>query len=85
MPEAVVGDLAAVNGGAAAIGTANKFVRADHRHALGPLVADLPFAEYEADAMALDNLSAAQAVVTTKLGRIYFDNSADRHPFIYVG
>jgi hypothetical protein len=84
VPEAEVADLAPVDGGAAAIGSLNKFVRADHKHALGPLVADLNFSEYEADAMALQNLTAADAVVTTKLGRIYFDISADRHPYIYV-
>lgn len=85
VPEALVGDLAAVDGGAAAIGTANKFVRADHKHVLGPLVAHLNFSEYEAAAMALQNLEAADAVTTAKLGRIYFDESADRHPFVYVG
>jgi hypothetical protein len=84
VPEAAVGDLAAVDGGAAAIGSANKFVRADHKHALGPLVADLNFAEYEADALALQNLTATDAVTTTKLGRIYFDSSADRHPYVYT-
>src|SRR4030042_1662054 len=41
VPEALVGDLAAVDGGAAAAGTANKFVKADHKHALGPLQANL--------------------------------------------
>jgi hypothetical protein len=85
VPEASVGDLAAVDGGAAAIGSANKFVRADHKHALGPLVADLNFAEYEADALALQNLQATDGIVTTKLGRIYFDKSSDRHPYVYVG
>ena len=85
VPEALVGDLAAVDGGAVAIGTANKFVRADHKHALGPLVADLNFSEYEADALALQNLSAIDATVTAKLGRIYFDTSTNRHPFVYVG
>jgi hypothetical protein len=85
VPEASVGDLAAVDGGAAAIGSANKFVRADHKHALGPLVADLNFAEYEADALALQNLQATDGIVTAKLGRIYFDKSSDRHPYVYVG
>jgi hypothetical protein len=85
VPEASVGDLAAVDGGAAAIGSANKFVRADHKHALGPLVADLNFAEHEADALALQNLQATDGIVTTKLGRIYFDISSDRHPYVYVG
>jgi len=45
----------------------------------------LNFSEYEADALALQNISATDAVVTAKLGRIYFDTSADRHPFVYVG
>jgi hypothetical protein len=85
VPEAAVGDLAAVDGGAASVGSLNKFVRADHKHALGPLVADLNFNEHEADAMALQNLTAADGVTTTKLGRIYFDTSTDRHPYIYVG
>jgi hypothetical protein len=85
VPEALVGDLAAVDGGAAAIGSANKFVRADHKHALGPLVADLNFAEYEADALALQNIQATDGVTTAKLGRIYFDMSSDRHPYVYVG
>lgn len=83
VPEALVGDLVTVDGGAAAIGTANKFVRADHKHPLGPLVADINFAEYEADALALQNLEAADAITTAKLGRIYFDKSADRHPYVY--
>ena len=86
VPEALVGDLVTVDGGAAAIGALNRFVRADHKHALGPLIADIDFAEYEADAMALDNRSATVSPVTTaKPGRIYFDISTDRHPFVYVG
>lgn len=85
VPEALVGDLAAVDGGAAAIGSANKFVRADHKHALGPLVADLNFQEHEASALALQNTSAAAAVTTSKLGRIYFDTTSDRHPYVYTG
>jgi len=86
VPEALVGDLVTVDGGAAAVGTANKFVRADHKHPLGPLVADLNFQEHEAPALALQNTSAAGAITTTKLGRIYFDTTAaDRHPYVYTG
>jgi len=85
VPEALAGDLVTVDGGAAAIGALNRFVRADHKHPLGPLVAHLDFAERESRAMALHNMSAVDAVVTAKLGRIYFDTSADRHPFVYVG
>lgn len=86
VPEADPGDLAAVDGSAAAIGSANKFVRADHIHALGPLVADLDFSEQEADGMSLENMTAVDDVTTTKMGRIYFDTTpADRHPYIYTG
>ena len=85
VPEALVGDLVTVDGGAAAVGTANKFVRADHKHPLGPLVADLNFQEHEASALALQNTSAAGAVTTSKLGRIYFDTTSDRHPYVYTG
>jgi hypothetical protein len=81
VPEASVGDLAAVDGGAAAIGSANKFVRADHKHALGPLVANLDFAKKQATAMALDVQATAPGTPVT--GQIYF-NSADSHPYVYV-
>jgi hypothetical protein len=80
VPEAEVGDLAAVDGGAAAIGTADKFVRADHKHALGPLVADLEFAKHEASQMAVQN--AAEAPADPVAGQIYF-NTGDNHPYIY--
>jgi hypothetical protein len=81
VPEASVGDLAAVDGGAAAVGTANKFVRADHKHALGPLVANLDFAKHNATAMALDVQSTAPSSPVD--GQIYF-NTTDDHPYVYV-
>ena len=86
VPEALVGDLAAVNGGAAAIGTANRFVRADHRHALGPLVADLDFDYREADDFSLEvraDLTAPPTGAAIKEGRLGF-YSFDDHPYIYV-
>jgi len=81
VPEASVGDLAAVDGGSAAIGTANKFVRADHKHALGPLVADLDFAKNNAVNMALDVQATAPSSPVD--GQIYY-SSTDKHPYVYV-
>lgn len=80
---AAVGSPVALDG-LAADGTSTAFVRADHKHALGPLAANLDFAEREAKRLSLDNKSAADAYVTTKLGVIYFDIN-DRHPYIYLG
>jgi hypothetical protein len=80
---AVAGSPVALDG-LAADGTSTAFVRADHKHALGPLAVDLNFNEHEADKLALDNLSAAAAYTTTKLGVVYFD-TVDRHPYIYIG
>jgi len=73
----------AVDGSAEAIGTADQPARADHRHALGPLVADLDFAEYEADGLSLETRADLPAVVTTKQGRIGF-YTYDQHPYIYT-
>lgn len=81
VPEALVGDLAAVDGGAAAVGTANKFVRADHKHALGPLVADLDFGRNNAIKMLLDVVGTHDA--TPVEGEIDF-LTTDDHPYVYV-
>jgi len=86
VPEALVGDLAAVDGDPAAIGTANKFVRADHKHALGPLAADLDFNYKEADNLSLeakDDLTAAPTGAAIKEGRVGF-YTYDDHPYVYV-
>ncbi len=80
---ATVGSPVALDG-LASDGTSTAFVRADHKHAFGALAVDLNFNEHEADRMALDNLSAAAAYTTTKLGVIYFDTN-DRRPYIYIG
>jgi len=75
-----------VDGTAASPGAGTTASKIDHIHALGPLVADLNFNEKEADAMALQNATSGDAIVTAKLGRIYFDTTpADRHPYIYIG
>jgi len=82
VPEALVGDIAAVDGSAAATGSANKFVRADHVHALGPLVADLDFGKNNANNMALH--AAADAPADPVDGQVYYDTTGgDLHPYIY--
>jgi hypothetical protein len=70
--------------GLSADGTSTSFVRADHKHALGPLATDLNFNEHEAAKLALNNLSSASAYTTTKIGVVYID-TVDRHPYVYTG
>jgi len=72
-----------VDGSPAAIGTSTEAARADHRHALGPLVADMDFAEYEGDALSLETRADLPAVLTTKQGRVGF-YTYDQHPYIYT-
>lgn len=81
VPEALVGDLAAVDGGAAAVGTANKFVRADHKHGLGPLVADLDFSRKKGVKLVLDVVGTHDATPVT--GEIDYLTS-DNHPYVYT-
>jgi len=66
-----VAPTAAVDGGAAAEGTSSSITaRADHKHALGPLTADLNFAGNEGTDFCLQNSAADPA--TPVLGKIYF-------------
>lgn len=66
-----VAPTAAVDGGAAAEGSSSDIsARADHKHALGPLAADLDFAGNEGKDMCLYNSAADPA--TPVLGKIYF-------------
>ena len=85
VPEALVGDLAAVDGGAAAVGTANKFVRADHKHALGPLAADLDFDQNEAKSLVLEAVDTPPDNGAEVEGQVYFDTGVgDKHPYIWI-
>jgi hypothetical protein len=88
VPVGLVGDVTTIDGTGATVGSVNRFLRADHRHAgPGPLVPgfNLNFSENEATSLCLENLSATYGTVTKRLGRIYFDQSGDRHPYIYTG
>lgn len=80
--EGVVGTLVAIDGGATSLGTDDALPHLDHRHALGPLVADLDFSEQEADALSLEARADLPGVVTTKAGRIGF-YTFDNHPYVY--
>lgn len=83
--EGVVGTLGAVDGGAAALGTDNAIPHLDHKHALGPLVAALDFAQNMADGMVLEAVDTPPDAAAEVEGQIYFDSGvADKHPYIWV-
>ncbi len=85
VPEALVGDLAAVDGGAAAVGVANKFVRADHKHALGPLQANLNCNQKQLVGQVMHVVAAAPDAGTEVEGQIYYNSTGgDKHPYIWV-
>lgn len=85
VPEALAGDLAAVDGGAAAAGSANKFVRADHRHALGPLQADLDCNQKQLAGQVMHVAAAAPNSGAEVEGQIYYNSTGgDKHPYIWV-
>ncbi len=84
-PEALVGDLAAIDGQAAAVGTANKFVRADHRHPLGPLQADLNCNQKQLVGQVVHVAAGPPNPGTEIEGQIYYNSSVgDKHPYIWV-
>jgi len=85
VPEALVGDLAAVDGGAAAVGTANRFVRADHKHALGPLQANLDFNQKQGVGQVMHVATTPPNPGTEVEGQIYYNSTVgDKHPYIWV-
>jgi hypothetical protein len=85
VPEAELADLAAVDGGAASVGTVNRFVRADHKHALGPLLANLDFNQKQAIGQVLHVATSAPNSGSEVEGQLYYNSSAgDKHPYIWV-
>ena len=85
VPEALVGDLAAVDGGAAAVGTANKFVRADHKHALGPLQANLDCNQKELVGQVMHSVASAPNSGAEVEGQIYYNSTVgDKHPYVWI-
>lgn len=79
--EGIVGTIAAVDGSAAALGTDNAVPHLDHVHPLGPLVADLDFAQNSAVAIVIDPQASAPG--TPVDGQMYY-NTTDDHPYVYV-
>lgn len=78
LPDALTGDLAAIDGGVAVVGTLDKVSRADHKHPLGTLVANLNLGGNQLINALLEKLAAAP---TEYAGRIYF-NTVDGHAYI---
>ena len=85
VPEALLGDLVAVDGVIAAVGTANKFVRADHKHALGPLQANLNCNQKQLTGQVMHVAASGPNVGTEVEGQIYYNSTVgDKHPYIWV-
>jgi hypothetical protein len=72
----------AVDGSAGAVGVAGDAARADHVHALGPLVANLDFDQNEAVSLILENSTGPDAASEAE-GQIYYDTAANR-PKVWV-
>jgi len=70
-----------VDGTAEAVGTSDEAARADHIHALGPLVANLDFNKKEALKLVIEQLASEPADPTQ--GQIYY-NTTDDHLYVYV-
>lgn len=71
------------DGTAGAAGNDGDAARADHIHALGPLVADLDFNSNNALSFVLENSSAAPDSGSEQPGQLYYDTDDDR-PKIWV-
>lgn len=83
--EGVVGTLAAIDGSAAALGSANAVPHLDHVHALGPLVAALNCGQQQLQRHVLHAAETAPDAAAEVEGQIYFDTSVgDKHPYIWV-
>ncbi len=78
VPEPLIGQLGAVNGGAATLGTSNTMVRGDHKHPMGTFVANLHLGGNEAQDMLLEKLGSNPVFGSA---RIYF-RTIDGHPYI---
>ena len=70
-----------VDGTAEAVGTSGEAARADHIHALGPLVANLDFNKKEAVKFVFEQL--AEAPADPVQGQVYY-NTTDDHTYVYV-
>ncbi|MDD5082738.1 MAG: hypothetical protein PHU08_05130 [Dehalococcoidales bacterium] len=76
---------AAVDGGAADEGTATSLVRSDHKHALGPLVADLDFAQNMADGVVLEAVDTPPDSGAEVEAQVYFDTGVgNKHLYVWV-
>lgn len=81
--EGAVGSIEAIDGGAASLGTAHAVPHIDHRHGLGPLVANLDFDGHEADDFKLET-QATEPTTGTVAGRLYYNSSPGTvHPFVW--
>ena len=67
------------------MGTANKFVRADHKHGLGPLQANLDCNQKQLTGQVMHVAAAAPNSGAEVEGQIYYNSTVgDKHPYIWV-
>ena len=83
LTEGAAATIGAVDGSSAALGTSNAVPHLDHVHGLGPLTANLDFAEHEADSFKLET-QATEPTTGTVAGRLYYNSSPGTiHPFVW--
>ncbi len=85
LAEGVLADVKPVDGSAAALGTAAGVSHVDHVHALGPLVADLNFAQKQALRLVVHSAATPPDAGAEVEGQIYFDTTVgDKHLYVWV-
>jgi len=72
----------AVDGSAGAAGTATTASRSDHRHALGPMVADIDWAGYQALNLVVHRATDYPTPVEAKI--FYYLDPGDSHLYVYL-
>ena len=85
LAEGVVGNIAAVDGSTAALGTNAAVAHVDHVHPLGPLVAALDFNSQQAKSLVLEAVATPPDPGAETEGQVYFDTTVgDKHPYVWV-
>jgi len=72
----------AVDGSAASAGTSDKASRADHVHALGPMVADINWAGFQALNLVVHKATDYPTAVEAKI--FYYLDPGDSHIYVYL-
>ena len=83
--EGVVGTMVAIDGGAAALGSADAVPHLDHKHTLGALAVNLDFNQKQAVGLVAHATATPPNAATEVEGQIYYDSTAlDQHLYVWV-